>query len=141
MDDETFQIENYHELRATHKMMMEARFCTNPIDLEIPISAVAAGLHDRIMKKLMTIEIEHSGESAKKRWDEWLEITADYREWEISLENAKNDKRWLSWTDLEQRFFTMTLLSPFIVSESLIAEFVGQVQLHHLQIRDQSDAA
>jgi hypothetical protein len=136
MEDSSFQIENCHELRVAHKMMMAARFCQDPIDLEVPVSPVAAGLHDRIIQKLMAVEIEKGGEAAQQEWDEWLSISTDNREWEISVLRAKSDARWLTWNDMEQRFYTMTLLSPFEVSENLIAEFVGEVQLHHLKLQD-----
>ena len=138
MDTDSFKLENYYELLVTHKMMMEARFCTNPIDLEVPVSPVAAGLHDRIIQKLIQIESEKKGEAAKQAWEEWLRISPDYREWEVSLERAKNDPRWLNWNDMEQRFFTMTLLSPFEVSEELIAEFVGEVQIHQLKQKNEA---
>ena len=138
MDTDSFKLENYYELLVTHKMMMEARFCTNPIDLEVPVSPVAAGLHDRIIQKLIQIESEKKGEAAKQAWEEWLQISSDYREWEVSLERAKNDPRWLNWNDMEQRFFTMTLLSPFEVSEELIAEFVGEVQIHQLKQKNEA---
>ncbi len=141
MDDESFQIENYYELRVAHKMMMAARFCEDPIDLEVPVSPVAAGLHDRIIQKLILIETEKEGEVAQARWQEWLCISSEYREWEVSVARAKSDKRWLKWNDMEQRFFTMTLLSPFEVSEDLIAEFVAEVQLHHIKQRDENKAA
>ena len=138
MDTDSFKLENYYELLVTHKMMMEARFCTNPIDLEVPVSPVAAGLHDRIIQKLIEIETEKKGEAAKQAWEEWLQISPDYREWEVSLERAKSDPRWLNWNDMEQRFFTMTLLSPFEVSEELIAEFVGEVQIHQLKQKNEA---
>lgn len=141
MNDESLQIENYYELRVAHKMMMEARFCLEPIDLEVPVSPVAAGLHERIIQKLMAIEVEKEGPESKIVWDEWLEISADYREWEVSMERAKHDSRWLSWNATEQRFYTMTLLSPFEVSEYLIAKFVREVQLHHVQQQYQNKAA
>lgn len=139
--EKSFQIENYYELRVAHKMMMEARFCPDPIDLEVPVSPVAAGLHDRIIQRLIKIEIEKKGEIAQKEWDEWLQISSSQREWEVSVERAKVDERWLAWSDMERRFFTMTLLSPFDVSEELIAQFVGEVQLHQLQQQDQKKAA
>lgn len=141
MEDSSFQIENCHELRVAHKMMMAARFCQDPIDLEVPVSPVAAGLHDRIIQKLMAVEIEKGGEAAQQEWDEWLSISTDNREWEISVLRAKSDARWLTWNDMEQRFYTMTLLSPFEVSENLIAEFVGEVQLHHLKLQELIEAA
>lgn len=141
MTQEGFKLENYYELLVTHKMMMEARFCVDPIDLDVPISPVAAGLHDRIIQKLIEIETKRTGESAKLKWDNWLEISPSYREWEVSLERAKRDSRWLDWNDMEQRFFTMTLLSPFVVSEELIAQFVGDVQIHHLKMKEQDTAA
>lgn len=141
MEDSSFQIENCHELRVAHKMMMAARFCEDPIDLEVPVSPVAAGLHDRIIQKLMAVEIEKGGEAAQQEWDEWLSISTDNREWEISVRRAKSDARWLTWNDMEQRFYTMTLLSPFEVSENLIAEFVGEVQLHHLKLQELIEAA
>jgi hypothetical protein len=140
MEDASFQLENYYELSLAHKMMV-ARFCEDPIDLEVPVSPVAAGLHDRIIQKLMALEIEKGGEAVQQEWDEWLNISSDTREWGVSVERAKNDARWLTWNDMEQRFYTMTLLSPFEVSENLIAEFVGEVQIHHLKLRDQNKAA
>lgn len=139
--DESFQIENYYELRVAHKMMMEARFCPDPIDLEVPVSPVAAGLHDRIIQRLISLEIEKNGESAQKEWDEWLQISSSHREWEVSVERAKLDERWLGWNEMEQRFFAMTLLSPFEVSEELIAKFVSEVQQHQVKTRDEAKAA
>lgn len=133
MDDESFRLENYYEIRVTHKMMMEARFCPDPIDLEVPVSPVAAALHDRIIKKLIALEIENEGESAQAKWDEWLDISPDYREWAVSVDRAKRDSRWLEWNDTERRFYAMTLLSPFNVPEHRISEFLGEVQSHHVQ--------
>jgi hypothetical protein len=108
-------------------MMMAARFCDDPIDLEVPVSPVAAGLHDRIIQKLMAVEIEKGGDAAQQEWGKWLNISTDSREWGASVERAKSDTRWLTWNDMEQRSHTMALLSPFEVSENLIAEFVGEV--------------
>lgn len=139
--DESFQVENYYELRVAHKMMMAARFCPDPIDLEVPVSPVAAGLHDRIIQKLIAVEVEKRGESAQQEWDDWLQISSTQPEWEVSVERAKVDERWLGWSDMEQRFFTMTLLSPFDVSEDLIAQFVSEVQVYHLKVRDEDLAA
>ena len=141
MDDESFQIANYFELRVAHKMMMAARFCADPIDLEVPVSPVAAALHGRIIQKLIAIEVAKDGDKAQQKWDEWLRISPKSREWQVSVEHAKADERWLGWNDMEQRFFAMTLLSPFEVSEDLIAKFVGEVQLYQLKLRDQHKAA
>ena len=141
MEDSSFQIENYYELRVAHKMMMAARFCEDPIDLEVPVSPVAAGLHDRIIQKLMAVDIDKGGETAQQEWDEWINISSDTREWAICLKRAKNDLRWLTWNDMEQRFYTMTLFSPFEVSENIFAKFVDEVQLHHLKLQELNKAS
>lgn len=139
MSSEEFTVNNYYELLAIHKVMMEARFSSHPNDPEVAGSPVAASLHERVIDKLISIDAANRGESARDEWLAWLELTKDHKEWSVALERAYGDNRWDTWGEMEQRFFAMTLLAPFDVSESLLAEFVNKV--HNTRRADRDTAA
>lgn len=126
---DNFLVSNYHELLAIHKVMLEARFSDQPFDRTISGNPITALLHERVIEALRYIDAKNDDDEIDAAWEQWLTITPERREWTIALDHALTDSRWGDWDEMEQRFYVMTLLSPFEVSESLLADFIYKVQI------------
>ncbi len=129
VESEQFLVSTYHELLAIHKVMLEARFSDQPFDTELSGNPVAASLHERVITALRDIDRQNDNDEADAAWNQWLTISSDRREWSIALDRAQRESRWDGWEEMERRFYVLTLLSPFDVSEALLAEFVCKVQI------------
>lgn len=127
MTSNTFIINDYYELLALHRALLEAKFCDKPNDHDVSASPIVAELHKRLIRSLIDVEMDKKGESAKSEWNDWLKIDATRREWKVGLQRARSELLWEKWNAEEKKKYVYDLLSPFKLNEKLIESFIAQV--------------
>ncbi len=120
-----FSIDNYYELMALHRVIMEAKFSIDPNDLEIQLSPMVAKIADQVVEVLIEMEVIKEGESSRLKWQEWREISPDRREYQIVQTKIKSEVLWKTWSFNEQKTYVRNLFSPFQISDELISELVS----------------
>lgn len=127
MTSSSFIVQDYYELLALHKALMEAQFCDDPNNFDISASPVIALLHKRLLESLVHADSARNGEAANNKWENWLSLSSDRREWNVALSRAQNERRWFQWTKEERLEYVKCLLAPFCTSDKLLEEFINQV--------------
>lgn len=125
--NKAFSVEDLGELLAIQRVFREAKFCTEPDDVEIADSPVVAKLFQRLMNTLVEREVERDGEIARARWTSWLAIDDSRDEWTAAVRRARADARWPSFSPHQRTEFVTLLLSPFTVSPETIKRFILDV--------------
>ncbi len=132
---------DYNELIALHRALIEAKFRINPNDELIAGSPIIADLSNRIVKELIELELKKN-DDAESKWMKWLSINKcdnpfekyddvsninilSLTPWEIALINAKKDIRWNISTYQEKEQMVKNYLSPFICTDSQVEEFIN----------------
>ncbi len=128
MTSNVFQVDDYYELLALHRALLEAKFCDEPNDLDVSASPLVATLHRKLLKSLIKIEVDKKGLSAQNDWDDWLTLRADRREWIVGLKRVKNLDIWDEWSNETKKKYVLNLLSPFYVSDELVNTFLVEVK-------------
>ena len=127
MTSKIFNVSDYYELLALHRALLESQFCGEPNDMDISASPIIAKLHKQLLETLVNVEIERKGIAAKTIWDEWLNISAERREWKVALKRAKDERLWNEWDYDAKRTYVYDLLSPFKIDDNLADMFITQV--------------
>jgi len=127
MTSNDFFVNDYFELMALHRALLEAKFCDEPNDLDVSASPIVAELHKRLIRSIVDAEIDRKGSLAKDEWDDWLKIDTTRREWEVGLQRARRERLWDEWSIQEKKKYVYDLLSPFKLNEELVDNFIAQV--------------
>lgn len=121
---DAFSVDDLDEMLALHRVFREAKFCTEPDDVEVAESPVVAKLFERLIVALVALEVEQNGEAARQRWADWLTIDESRDEWNAAIRRARADARWTTFSMEERVSYVSLLLSPFILSPDVVHEFV-----------------
>lgn len=62
-----FVVEDLGELLALQRVFREAKFCTEPDDVEVSDSPIVAKLFERLIATLVAQAVERDGEGARQR--------------------------------------------------------------------------
>jgi hypothetical protein len=119
-----FVVDDLSELLALQRVFREAKFCTEPDDVEVSDSPVVAKLFERLVATLIAQEVERNGEGARQRWAHWLAIDESRDEWDAAIRRARSDARWAAFPIDQRNEYVRLLLSPFSVSPEIIERFV-----------------
>jgi hypothetical protein len=119
-----FVVDDIVELLALQRVFREAKFCTEPDDVEVSDSPVVAKLFERLVTTLVAQEVERDGEDARQRWAKWLAIDESRDEWDAAIRRAKTDVRWATFPIDERSEYVRLLLSPFTLSPNVVDRFV-----------------
>lgn len=122
-----FVVDDPNELLALQRVFREAKFCTEPDDLEISDSPIVAGLFQRLMDALIASEMARDGERARQRWMQWLAIDESRDEWQAAIRRARAEDRWPDFSNDERISYVELLLSPFTLSTDLVDRFIHTV--------------
>lgn len=123
----SFHIVEYDKLLALHRALMEAKFTPFPNDQDIAGSSLVAEVANQVVDILIAIEIERGSPEQAKQWNEWRHIDTSRREWKVALERAQEVASWQNWSLEEKTIYSQILLSPFVVTEDVVAIFIQQV--------------
>lgn len=137
-----FVLNDYNDLLALHRALIEAKFRINPNDELIARSPIIADLCNRVVKELIELELK-TDDNAELKWIKWLSISEcdnpfekydnDLTDtnilfltpWEIALINAQKDMRWSISSYEEKEQMVKEYLSPFICTDSQIEKFIN----------------
>jgi hypothetical protein len=122
-----FLIDNYYELMALHRVIMEAKFNVDPNDLEIQLSPMVAKIANQVVEVLIEMEVSKNGESSRSKWQEWRKVSSDRREYQIVQTKVKSEALWKTWSFDEQAIYVKDLVSPLQISDELISELISSV--------------
>lgn len=115
-------VDDYGELLALHKGLMEARFSDLPNNFYVSGSPLLADLHKRLVAILAARDVEAG--HAPERWDHWLVMAEGRREWVLALNNVRNDSSWAGLDEAERISRARDYLSPFVVTEEALRRFL-----------------
>lgn len=124
MTSKKFCVDDYYELIALHRALLESQFCDEANDMDVSASPIVAKLHKQLLEILVEVEVEKKGPKVKMAWDDWLKIDVDRREWKIALARAKEERLWSEWGHDERKKYAHDLLSPFELSDDLAEKFI-----------------
>ena len=119
-----FVVEELGELLALQRVFREAKFCTEPDDVEVSDSPVVASLFDRLIVTLIASDVERNGQDARKRWEKWLAIDDSRDEWAAAIRRACANSRWTKFSANERNEYVRLLLNPFTTSPEIVERFV-----------------
>lgn len=117
----TLQIKDYYALVNLHKILLEAKFHSNPDNDEVPASPFFAELYQEVASMLLQSE-------KGSDWESWLQLKkhAHYRRRAIS--QMKQLKQWKTAAAEEKKKIARNHLVPFLYTESELAEVVDEVE-------------
>jgi hypothetical protein len=122
-----FIVDDLGELLALQRVFREAKFCTEPDDVEVSDSPIVARMFERLIATLIAREVARDGEGARQRWMQWLAIDESRDEWHSAVRRARADDRWATFSGDERNSYIELLLSPFVVSPEVVEKFVRMV--------------
>lgn len=122
MTSRALVVDDYAELLALHKGLMEARFSDLPNNFYVSGSPLLADLHKRLVAILAARDVEAG--HTPDRWDRWLVMVEGRREWALALNNVRNDSSWAGLDEAERISRARDYLSPFVVSEEALGRFM-----------------
>lgn len=122
------ELNNYYELLAVHRALLEAKFTLYPNDSDVTGSQFVADVANRVLDAIISIDEQKGAYKKVDQWEKWRLIDPSRREWQIALSRARSSgQQWLEW-NLEDKYnYIRILLSPYIVDDKMIEMFINQV--------------
>ncbi len=122
-----FSIDNYDELMALHRALMEAKFSESPNDLAIQGSSLLSKIANNVVESLTAMDIERDGESSIAKWQKWREVIPERREYQIVQAKLKSESSWIEWDNSKQVEYVQSLFSPLQASEEIISALLNSM--------------
>lgn len=128
MASKSFLVSDLNELYALHRVFREAKFCTEPDDVEVSPSPIVAKLFKRVMEAIIAASEEAEGERARESWARWIDMDDEARdEWKAALLRAKRESGWHKFSDDKRREYATLLFAPFKLTSEKMNRFISQV--------------
>jgi hypothetical protein len=121
----SLSIDNYDELMALHRVIMEAKFSLEPNDVVIQGSPLVSAVANQVIEALIEMEVEKEGESARLKWQKWRQISYERREYQLIQSKLRSDTSWKTWNVDEKAKYVKDLASPLQISDELISELLN----------------
>ncbi|MCQ3932462.1 MAG: hypothetical protein DPW16_18590 [Chloroflexi bacterium] len=121
-----FQVSDYYKLLALYKALMLVKFSKNPADPVLVGSPFIAEMLREIVASLAQMEIQRGHPQQAELWKA-LKLDPAKETWQSMLEYARISDLWQQWTFDEKLEYAKILLSPFEVTDALLAKFVVEV--------------
>ncbi|MCZ8219063.1 MAG: hypothetical protein O9337_06570 [Acidovorax sp.] len=128
MTSKPFMVADLNELLALHRVFREAKFCTEPDDIEVSNSPIVARLFRQLLDAVVAAEVERDGESAREKWEQWLALDESRDEWIAGVDRAKRENAWAGFSEEERRAYVTLLMSPFVLGENVMDRFIAAVE-------------
>jgi hypothetical protein len=120
-----FSIDDYDQLMALHRVMMEAKFTLDPNDRDIQGSPLVAAIAHQIVESLTDMDSGKTGAAARSKWQAWRTISPERREYQIIQAKLNSESAWRKLSAAEQTQYVKDLASPLLISDQLIRELIG----------------
>lgn len=120
------QVNEYYELLALHRALMEAKFVDVARSPEVSGSPFVARLARRVVQSLMELEEGRKGALGQHEWTRWLQMDSNRREWQVALNRTREYSDWSYLSHDERLTIAGDLLAPFEVTEEQLLEFVTE---------------
>jgi len=112
-----FQIDDYNELMALHKLLMERHYKMEFHSNELIGSKFIADISNRVLDSLIKIDEEQKKLEKVKSWQKWRELEPSRPEWDMLLFRIKNIGEWWRKHTIEERNkYILIFISPYTVS-------------------------
>lgn len=110
------------ELVALDKVLREAKFSDSPNDPVVAASPIVADLARRVRAAL---DVRTFGVADRPDREDMIGPT--WREWTVSVREARKLTAWHSWDQEAKALVARDLLSPFGVSDESVLQFIQEV--------------
>lgn len=122
----SLEITEYYELVALHKALRVARFARNPMIPALSGSPYLADIARRVVDTLSAMEVERGRPDQRENWQ--IAIDPDGEIWQIAVRNAaEHPDFWREQTHEKKIEIARIYLSPFVLTDQLLENFVHQV--------------
>lgn len=127
-------IDNYEELVALHRALLEVKFSGNCKDEVLPFSEFIANISNKVVDEI--IEYNKQGKGNKlattQDWVNWRVLEKNQPEWNAILENIQKIDEWRQSLKSEKENTVKWLASPFILTEKSLNELITEGDNKHL---------
>lgn len=122
----SLEIKDYYTLIALHRALFVTRFAENPVIPELSGSPFLAKVANEIVEILSQMEIEKGRPERANNWR--LNIKQGEGLWlNIVGKVSENSEKWRNFSYQQKREIAYNYLSPFILDEDVINNFVNDV--------------
>ncbi len=88
------QIDDYFELLALHKVILEAKFHPDPLNLDIAGSPFVARLAEKTLVALVDAEAKRGKPEKAASWHEWAQVNQNDDYWTSAVQHAVGFRDW-----------------------------------------------
>ena len=120
-------VSSYYDLLALHRVILEAKFNSNPNDRDISASPIVSKIANDVVSNLIAHDegqLEHV-----ERWQTWRRIDSSRKEWTVALQRASERSDWDQFSVSEQGNLIRNILAPFEIDEKLEEQFRSDLEL------------
>lgn len=127
-----FVIEDYFEMLALHRALLEAKFSENPNDVDVLGNGVVGSLIIKNIEAMKAVAKAKGENDAVKGWDAWKQkrIGEESREWKICLRLAFETSSWKNLNRLQKNGLIADLFSPYSLNEDALERFFSLIEEH-----------
>lgn len=116
-------IEDYWELLALHKAIMDAKFA-NRANQEMLTSPVLASAAKKVLRALIDAERKKGGDMKAANWEAWKKIDENRNEWNKLVEFIEKGGRYETLSDNEIAREIRDMLSPLEITDHQISVLI-----------------
>lgn len=121
------QIDDYYELLSLHKVILEAKFHPDPLNLDIAGSPFVARLAERTLAALVDAETKRGKPEKAAGWYEWAAVRQGDDYWTRAIQHAVGFRDWAGSSHQEKVQLAIDVLAPFRASDDDLQKFVDDV--------------
>lgn len=118
-------INDYNELLAVHRALLELKTITEPFDEAVIGSSIVAGFANRLLDAIIEMEKEKSGEEGARKWAAWRSIDESRREWTLIANQIAIIDDWDKMSLQQKREYVVNIASPFTLTVSQIDALIN----------------
>lgn len=117
-------INDYDELVAVHRALLELKTISNPNDEAVIGSPLVAQFAHRLLDTIIEADRERVGNDSASRWNSWRLLDESRREWGLIANQIANVDNWDRMSSEQRREYITNVASPFKLSEAQLDSLV-----------------
>jgi hypothetical protein len=120
-----FKIDNYYDLLAIHRALMEVKFSKSIQDASLVYSPIISKISIMIVNEIITtLEKEGKLDDANK-WKNWMILDESRQEWDCIVNNIYSILSWNRMTDKDKEDCIVLLASPLSLNSDKIKRLLS----------------